>query len=67
MLHFTTWGTVRGSCGHAHRTLAQAQACVIRDERLCRRTGRDTDRAIRFVAFRNHFGQPRHGSRPHAA
>ena len=30
-------GSVRGSCGHRHRTIAAAQACADRDQRGVRR------------------------------
>jgi hypothetical protein len=34
---YTTIGSVRGSCGHAHRTLTAAQACADADQRAVRR------------------------------
>lgn len=34
---YTTIGSVRGSCGHNHRTLATAQACADRDNRAVKR------------------------------
>ena len=33
---YTTWGPVRGSCGHRHRTITTAQACADRDDRDCK-------------------------------
>mgnify|MGYP001580242713 FL=1 len=35
--YYTTSGSVRGSCGHHHRTEAAAQACVERDQAGIRR------------------------------
>lgn len=37
MTRFTCWGSVRGDCGHVHRTAAAAQRCCDRDDRDCRR------------------------------
>ena len=32
-------GSVRGACGHAHRSIAAAVRCAHRDELACRRAG----------------------------
>jgi hypothetical protein len=44
---YTTIGSVRGSCGHAHRTLSAAQACADADQRACRRRFGYSDRVVR--------------------
>jgi hypothetical protein len=43
---YTTIGSVRGSCGHAHRTIATAKACADADQRACSRHGGYSDRSI---------------------
>lgn len=35
MTTFTTHGSVRGGCGHRHRTAKAAQDCCDRDQRAC--------------------------------
>lgn len=32
---YTTWGSVRGCCGHRHKTPETAEACRARDNRAC--------------------------------
>ena len=32
---YTTEGSIRGSCGHRHRSIETAQKCVERDRRAC--------------------------------
>lgn len=32
-------GSVRGPCGHHHRSIATAVACALRDSRACRSLG----------------------------
>lgn len=48
-MFFTTWGSVRGDCGHAHRTIEAAEACRSRDSRGCRSQGGYSDREIRAL------------------
>ena len=36
---YTTLGSVRGGCGHAHRTLATALRCRRRDDAACGSVG----------------------------
>ena len=43
---YTTEGSVRGSCGHRHRTLDAARACLRRDENGCASQGGYSDRVI---------------------
>jgi len=53
---FTTWGPVRGCCGHAHRTREAAEACIDRDDRGCKAgCGRDaySDRGVRVIDHRD--------------
>jgi hypothetical protein len=45
---FTTWGPVRGCCGHAHRSIAAAVQCKQRDYAGCRRQGGYSDRQVRY-------------------
>lgn len=37
--HYVAHGSVRGSCGHKHRSIATAQACCDRDQFDCRSLG----------------------------
>ena len=41
---WTTIGSVRGACGHKHRTLGAACDCARRDNAACKRTGGYSDR-----------------------
>lgn len=43
---YTTTGSVRGSCGHRHRTVSGAAACLGRDQTDCARQGGYSDRAV---------------------
>lgn len=43
---YTTTGSVRGDCGHQHRTPAAARACIDRDHRACASQGGYSDRLI---------------------
>lgn len=49
---YTTWGGVRGGCGHLHRTREAAERCLERDRRGCEAQGGYSDRVIRVVASR---------------
>lgn len=42
---YTTWGPVRGGCGHRHRTYATAHRCVARDHAGCALTSSGLTRA----------------------
>ena len=44
--YYTTKGDVRRSCGHKHRTVATAFACLQQDIAGCRRQGGYSDRYI---------------------
>lgn len=46
---YTTYGSVRGCCGHRHRTPEAAQACIDRDQRGCASQGGYSDRSIATV------------------
>jgi len=46
---YTTWGPVRGDCGHEHRTMRAACECVERDQRGCAKQGGYTDRHLRVL------------------
>lgn len=43
---YRTYGPVRGYCGHTHRTVDAAIACLARDQRGCERQGGYSDRRI---------------------
>lgn len=43
---YTCTGSVRGSCGHAHRTESGALRCLEADRRACRAMGGYSDRVI---------------------
>ena len=43
---YTTIGSVRGCCGHQHRTIEAAQQCVNRDHAGCVRQGGYSDRSV---------------------
>lgn len=43
---YTTQGSVRGCCGHQHRTIEAAQQCVSRDHARCKRQGGYSDRSV---------------------
>jgi len=42
--YYTTSGSVRGQCGHHHRTREAAERCLERDRRGCRSQGGYSDR-----------------------
>ena len=44
--HYTTTGSVRGSCGHKHRSRELARACIARDHRGCEAQGGYSDRRV---------------------
>ena len=46
MTRYTTVGSVRGRCSHAHRSLDTALACIDRDHRGCQRQGGYSDRRV---------------------
>ena len=43
---YTTYGSVRGCCGHTHTTVEQAERCLNRDESGCSKQGGYSDRSI---------------------
>jgi len=43
---YTTRGSVRGGCGHKHRTIETAVKCLRRDQADCRRAGGYSDRCV---------------------
>jgi len=46
MAIYTTIGSVRGCCGHRHRSLETAEECLERDRRGCARHGGYSDRDV---------------------
>lgn len=43
---WTTYGPVRGDCGHRHRTQQAAQDCANLDQRVCKLVGGYSDREV---------------------
>lgn len=48
---YVAHGSVRGNCGHKHRSVVSAQACCERDDSLCRSLGGGaySDRSVMAV------------------
>jgi hypothetical protein len=46
---YTTRGSVRGCCGHSHRTMAAAVRCMMSDQAGCRTHGGYSDRVVRII------------------
>jgi hypothetical protein len=44
---YTNIGSVRGSCGHNHRTISGALRCLDSDQSGCRQCGGYSDRVVR--------------------
>jgi hypothetical protein len=44
MTRYSVYGSVRGNCGHKHRTIEAAHACFMRDAASCQRVGGYSDR-----------------------
>ena len=47
MTTYTTIGSVRGCCGHKHRTIKAAVDCIKRDQSGCAIQGGYSDRDVR--------------------
>jgi len=44
---YTTWGPVRGECGHRHNSVRAAARCCVLDRRYCERSrGSYSDRSL---------------------
>ena len=46
---YTTYGSVRGQCGHAHRSEAAAERCLASDQRACHSQRGYSDRMVCVV------------------
>jgi hypothetical protein len=46
MTYFTSIGSVRGACGHKHKSEHAAEACIAADNRACARQGGYSDRVV---------------------
>ena len=46
MRYYVAYGSVRGSCGHRHRTIGSAQRCIDSDMSGCARQGGYSDRYV---------------------
>lgn len=49
---YTTWGPVRGDCGHVHRSEETADRCLAADRAGCAAQGGYSDREIRAIQSR---------------
>jgi len=49
-------GSVRGSCGHSHQTIAAADKCIASDQRDCARAGGYSDRVVVPPGYKFHNG-----------
>jgi hypothetical protein len=47
---YTTWGPVRGDCGHAHTMPMAAERCIERDRAGCEYQGGYSDRHVRVIS-----------------
>ena len=47
---YTTIGDVRGCCGHKHRSIEAAKACIEKDHRGCNKQGGYSDRTVYRVS-----------------
>ena len=43
---YTTTGSVRGNCGHAHRSIEAAYQCLRADQKGCDNQGGYSDRSV---------------------
>jgi len=46
---FSTYGSVRGCCGHRHKSRAAAEKCLANDQAGCKSQGGYSDREIVLV------------------
>lgn len=46
---YTTYGSVRGGCGHRHGYEETAQRCLDQDRKGCRKQGGYSDRSIAVI------------------
>lgn len=58
MKTYTTHGNVRGTCGHAHRSIRTALLCAVRDAESCAKQGGYSDRRVVGNSF-DCYGSPR--------
>lgn len=49
MTVYTTRGSVRGCCGHKHKTIGAAVKCLKADQSGCQSQGGYSDRTIRAI------------------
>ena len=47
--HWTSYGLVRGQCGHRHREVDSAIRCISHDRVACKREGGDSDRSVWLI------------------
>jgi hypothetical protein len=52
MVYYTTWGSVCGACGHAHKSEDAALACLERHQQACEKQGGYSDRHVRRLEGR---------------
>jgi hypothetical protein len=46
---YSTYGSVRGCCGHRHQSMGAAEKCLAHDQAGCRSQGGYSDRSIVLV------------------
>ena len=46
---YTTTGSVRGSCGHKHRSIGAAVRCLLADQSGCTASRGYSDRTVRVI------------------
>ena len=65
---YTTYGDVRGTCGHRHHNLRTASACVSRDQRSCESVRGYSDREVYVLTDPSRVWRPGYGlTRPSLA
>jgi hypothetical protein len=57
-MSYITYGNVRGSCGHAHKSIKTAVACQLRDSAACSKQGGYSDRMVVVNDF-DCYGDPK--------
>lgn len=45
-MKYSTYGSVRGTCGHKHKSIAAARKCLEEDQKGCASQGGYSDREI---------------------
>lgn len=48
-MHFSNIGSIRGCCGHKHRSLKSATKCLKDDQQDCEKQGGYSDRLTKII------------------